>query len=174
MIRSTLAQQRLPLPIRPQGGGAGTVVRLSATGLPPQTRFLIAFANLSQYQLLQRVTTDENGSFITAQEVPDWAELNRVHYFFASYDDEIPVAFSSAFHVTAANGVARVTGTIGERTEGCVDLRDARNELYHLQGDVGERQPGDHVTVAGTIGDPTACSGTGIVIAVTDFRVLPR
>jgi hypothetical protein len=173
MLRPTLLQQRLPLPIRPKGGAAGTVVRLSAEGLPPSSRLLIAFANLSQYQLLQRVTTDENGSFITAQEVPEWAELNRVHYFFASFDDEIPLALSSGFHVTAENGIARVTGSIGERADGCVDLRDAKNELYHLEGDLGERKPGDRVTVVGTIADPTACGGAGIAIAVSDFRVLP-
>jgi hypothetical protein len=120
------------------------------------------------------VSTDENGSFVTAQEVPDWAELNRVHYFFASYDDEIPVALSSAFHVTAANGVARVTGTIGERTEGCVDLRDAQDELYHLQGDVASASRAIASRWRGRSRIPPRAVDVGIVIAVSDFRVLPR
>lgn len=173
MFQPPPPQQKLPLPIRPKGGAVGTVVRLSATGLPPSQRLIIAFANLSQYQLMQRITTDDNGSFVTAQEVPDWAELNRVHYFFASFDDEIPLALSSGFHVTAGNGIARVTGTVGDGAAGCVELRDAKNELYHLEGDVGERKPGERLTVVGTIADPAACSGTGIAIAVTDFRVEP-
>ena len=173
MTRPTPPQQKLPLPIRPKGGAVGTVVRLTASGLPPSTRLIIAFANLSQYQLMQRVATDETGTFTTAQEVPEWAEPNRVHYFFASFDDEIPLALSSGFHVTTADGTARVAGTIGERADGCVDLRDAKNELYHLTGDVGERKPGDRITVRGTIADPAACGGAGIVIAVSEFSVQP-
>lgn len=167
MTRPWLPQQKLPLPIAPRGGSIGAVVRLSAQGLPPKSSLLIAFANLRMYQLMQRVTTDETGSFLTAQEVPEWAELNGVHYFFASFDDEIPLALSEGFHVTAPDGSARVTGTIGNRAEGCVELRDAKDVLYHLVGEVGERQPGERVAVRGTIGEPTACAGgAGIVFTV--------
>jgi hypothetical protein len=144
---------------------------LSATGLAPNTRHIIAFANLMNYQLVGRVETDENGSFASTQRVPDWAELDRVHYFFAALANEIPLAFSSGFHVTAADGGATITGWIEGGTAGCVELRDVREELYHLAGDIGERKRGDRVVVRGTIAEPTACSGTGIVIAVKDVRV---
>ena len=171
MIKPPTSQVRLPLPIRPKGGAIGAEVQLSATGLAPNTRHIIAFANLINYQLVGRVTTDENGSFAIAQRVPDWAELDRVHYFFAALANEVPLAFSNGFHVTAPDGTATVTGWIGNRSEGCVDLRDPREELYHLVGDVGERKPDERVVVRGTIAEPTACSGAGIVIAVKEVRV---
>ena len=171
MFKPPPSQVRLPLPIRPKGGAIGTEVQLSATGLAPNVSHLIAFANLTKYQLLGRVTTDENGSFAAAHRVPDWAEPDGVHYFFAALGNEVPLAFSTGFHVTAADGSATVTGWIGNRAEGCVDLRDVKEELYHLVGDVGERKPDDRVVVRGTIADATACSGTGIVIAVRDVRV---
>jgi hypothetical protein len=163
---------RLPLPIRPKGGAIGTEVHLSTTGLAPNTRYIIAFANLTNYQLVGRVTTDESGSFSTTQRVPDWAELDRVHYFFAALANEVPLAFSTGFHVTAADGAAVVTGWIEERTAACVELRDVKEELYHLTGEVGERKAGERVEVRGTITDSTACAGAGIVIAVRTVRVL--
>jgi hypothetical protein len=171
MFKPTPSQVRLPLPIRPRGGAIGAEVQLSATGLAPNVRHIIAFANLTSYQLVGRVTTDQNGGFAIAQRVPDWAELDRVHYFFAALANEIPLAFSHGFHVTAADGTGTVTGWIGDRAEGCVDLRDVREELYHLTGDIGERKPNDRVVVRGTIAESTPCSGTGIVIAVRDVRV---
>ena len=57
MTGPVLIQQKLPLPITPRGGAIGSEVLLGATGLPPQARLLIAFANLQGYQLLQRVET---------------------------------------------------------------------------------------------------------------------
>jgi hypothetical protein len=152
------------------------VVSLSATGLPPSSTLLIAFANLQSYQLLQRIDTDAQGSFSTTQEVPAWAELNGAHYFFASFADERPLAFSHAFHVTTRSGTARVSGTIAQRGEGCVDLKTPGDVLYHLLGDVDELQPGDRVTVMGTIADAAACGGTGVSIQVsevTDRRPAP-
>ena len=46
MVAPFVPQVRLPLPISPRGGAIGTVVELSATGLPPKSTLLIAFANL--------------------------------------------------------------------------------------------------------------------------------
>ena len=162
-------QVRLPLPISPRGGAIGTVVNLSATGLPPSVQMLVAFANLQSYQLLQRIDTDAQGSFSTTQEVPAWAEINGAHYFFVSFADERPVAFSHAFHVTPRNGTARVTGTIAQVAEGCVDLKTPGDVLYHLVGQVGELGAGDRVTVLGTIAEaPAACGGTGVAIQVTE------
>jgi hypothetical protein len=166
-----LSQVRLPLPIRPKGGAIGAEVQMSATGLAPNTRHIIAFANLLNYQLVGRVTTDENGSFSTTQRVPDWADVDRPHYFFAALANEVPLAFSTGFHVTAADGVATVTGWIEDRTGGCVNLKDVREELYHLTGDVGERKSGERVEVRGTIADQAVCGGAGIVVAVTSVRV---
>ena len=164
-----LPQQKLPLPITPRGGAIGTEVGLEATGLPPQTNLLIAFANLQSYQLLQRVTTDDEGHFTTRQEVPPWAIVGGVHYFFASFSDERPLALSEGFHVTMADGTARVRGKIGGQAEHCIELRDSGDVLYHLVGGIGERVLGDRVTVTGTIADAAACAGPGISIAVTDI-----
>ena len=169
MTGPTLIQQKLPLPITPRGGAIGSVVSLEATGLPAQSRLIIAFANLQSYQLMQRVTTDDDGYFTTTQEVPPWAIVGGVHYLFASFSDERPLALSDGFHVTTADGTARVRGKVGEQAEGCVELRNSGDVLYHLVGDVGERAPGDRVTVVGTIADNTACAGPGIAIAVTDI-----
>jgi hypothetical protein len=164
-------QVRLPLPIEPRGGAIGTVVSLSATGLPPEETLLIAFANLQSYQLLQQVTTDKDGSFSTTQEVPRWAELNGAHYFFASRSDERPLAFSYAFHVTPNSGVARVTGTIGSAVNGCLDQKTPGDVLYHLTGATGTRVAGERVRVTGTIADAAVCGGAGVVIDVTEIEL---
>jgi hypothetical protein len=168
----SIPQERRPLAIAPRGGAIGTEVALSATGLPPLSSFLIAFANLQNYQLLQRVATDADGAFATKQVVPPWAVLDGAHYFFASFSDEIPRAFSLAFHVTAADGAARVDGTVGDRADGCVDL-NAGEVLYHLTGDVGDVQKGDRILVRGTLVDTAPCGGTGIVVAATSVARRP-
>ena len=168
------AQQRLPLPTEPRGGAIGSAVTLRAAGLPPDTELLIAFANLQNYQLIQRVTTDSTGSFTTVSEVPRWAVLDGVHYFFASFADEIPLAFSNGFHVTEADGTARVEGTVENADGGCVDLRNAGDVVYHLVGDVGQRKPGARIAVTGAIADPSACGGGGPVISIRQITDLPR
>jgi hypothetical protein len=173
MMPAAAPQQRLPLPIAPRGGAIGTVVTLGATGLPPEQELLIAFANLQGYQLLKRVTTDVDGAFATTLTVPPWAQRDGLHYVFASFSDEIPLALSSAFHVTAPDGIARIEGTIGSAAGGCVDLSDGFEGLYHLVGEVGDRKAGDKVAVAGTIEDAAACSGKGIVIRVTEVTAQP-
>ena len=165
-----LIQEKLPLPIAPRGGAIGTEVSLGATGLPPQANLLIAFANLQSYQLLQRVTTDSEGRFTTTEKVPPWAIVGGVHYFFASFSDERPLALSDGFHVTTADGTVRVKGMIGGQVQSCVELRNTGDVLYHLVGGIGERLPGDRVSVTGTIAD--ACAGPGIVIAVTDIAAV--
>ena len=165
-------QQKLPLPITPRGGAIGTEVSLEATGLPPQSNLLITFANLQSYQLLQRVRTDDEGYFTTTQEVPPWAIVGGVHYFFASFSDERPLALSEGFHVITADGTARVRGKIGDQAESCVELRTTGDVLYHLVGGVGARLPGDRVAVTGTIADADACAGPGIAIAVTDIAAV--
>ncbi len=92
-----------------------------------------------------------------------------MHYFFASFSDERPLALSDGFHVTTAGGTARVRGKIGDQAESCVEPRNSGDGLYHLMGGIGERVLGDRVTVTGTIADAAACSGPGIAIAVTDI-----
>ncbi len=169
-----IPQVRLPLAISPRGGAIGTVVTLGATGLPPQSTLLITFANLQSYQLLQEVVTDGDGSFATTQVVPPWAQLDGVHYFFASFSDEKPLAFSGGFHVTAANGTVRVEGTIGSDAAGCVELTDRGDVLYHVVGDIGEHLPGDRVALVGTLADPSECDGTGIAVAISDSMAVPR
>ena len=172
MTDPVLVQQKLPLPISPRGGAIGTEVLLEATGLPPQANLLIAFANLQSYQLLQRVKTDDEGSFTTTEEVPPWAIVGGVHYFFTSFSDERPLALSDGFHVTTADGTARVRGKIGDQVESCVELRNSGDVLYHLVGGIGESVPGDRVTVTGTIADAAACAGPGIAIAVSDITAV--
>ena len=174
MTDPKILQVKLPLAIAPRGGAIGADVTLEATGLPPQANLLIAFANLQSYQLLQSVLTDDDGSFTTTEKVPPWAMLDGVHYFFGSFSDERPLAMSDGFHVTAADGGARVEGTIGSQVEGCVELRNAADVLYHLVGGIGVQSPGDRVAVRGTIADVSSCGGLGVGMAVTDVTALPR
>jgi hypothetical protein len=117
------------------------------------------------------VVTDKDGSFSTTQEVPVWAELNGAHYFFASFFDERPIAFSHAFHVTPKSGVARVSGTIGSTAEGCIDLKTPGDVLYHLTGDAGTRVAGERVVVTGAIADAAVCGGAGVTIDVSAIEV---
>ena len=134
MTGPMLIQQKLPLSITPRGGAIGSKVSLEATGLPPQSNLLIAFANLQSYQLMQRVTTDDEGYFTTTQEVPPWAIVGGVHYLFASFSDERPLALSEGFHVTTADGTVRVRGKIGDQAEGCVELRNSGGRALPPRG----------------------------------------
>lgn len=172
MTPTILPQERLPLPISPRGGAVGSVVSLSATGLPPQTGLLVAFANLQSYQLLGDLVTDPNGSFSTTAIVPPWAELDGLHYFFVSFSDERPLALSPAFHVTAPDGTARVEGTIETAAEGCLDLKAPGDGLYHLVGGTRQHRTGERIAVVGRIGDAAACGGNGVVITVRDSMSL--
>lgn len=168
----TLIQKKLPLPIAPRGGAIGTEVILEATGLPPQANLLVAFANLQSYQLLQPVTTDSDGRFTTTEKVPPWAKVGGVHYFFASFSDERPLALSGGFHVTTADGTVQVRGTIGDQADSCIELRNTRDVLYRLVGGIGDLLPGDRVSVTGTIADADACTGSGIAIAITEITAV--
>jgi hypothetical protein len=85
-----------------------------------------------------------------------------------------PLAISSAFQVTDANGMLVRTGRLQAATNGgtCVELLTTENDHYWLTGDTGVFQPGDRVVVESKVGSPAAC-GRGerdVVLQVVGIR----
>jgi hypothetical protein len=157
------------LPCTPRGGPIGTEVTVGTAGLPPEEPMLVAFANLQSYELLRRVLTDKDGAFTATVRVPAWADVNVVHYVFVSRLDERPLAMTEPFHVTADDGVARVVGRIGERVNGCLELKNTEGIVYHLVGAPEEQKPGGYVRVLGTLAEGDPCGNGGLAVAVTDI-----
>jgi hypothetical protein len=83
-----------------------------------------------------------------------------------------PLAISSAFQVTDANGVLVRTGRLQPPTGSCVELLTTENDHYWLTGDTGVFKPGDRVVVESKVGNPAAC-GRGerdVVLQVVGIR----
>jgi hypothetical protein len=157
------------LPCTPRGGAIGTEVTVGTAGLPPEEPMLVAFANLQSYELLRRVLTDKDGAFTATVRVPAWADVNVVHYVFVSRLDERPLAMTEPFHVTAPDGVARVVGRIGERVNGCLELKNTEGIPYHLIGAGEEHKTGALVRVLGTVAASDPCGSDVLAISVSDI-----
>lgn len=155
-----------------RGGPPRTEVAVSMDGLPPRQPVIIGFGSLAAHELVAEGEADAKGSLRLTVEVPYWAELNRPHFFFFAFADQRPRGFSPPFHVTAADGTARVTGTISAEGTSCLALVGPGDTLYTLQGDLGTWAPGTRVTVVGTVLEGPACGGQGLPIAVREIRAL--
>ena len=144
--------QQSPLQISPRGGPTGSEVTLTATSLPPLARISIGFGSFSQHEIIALLMTDGDGAFTQTAPVPPWAVRDQIHFFFASMGNQQPRDLSDGFHVTAADGTARVRGEISDEGN-CRGLRGENDALYTLVGDTHEWPAGACVAVAGTIVD---------------------
>lgn len=164
-------QQERRIVIAPKGAPAGTEVTVTMTGMPPLTGLQIGFGSLQEHQFIARTPSDENGNATHVVRLPDWAQRDKVHFFFIAWGDIRPRGFSDAFHVTGPESVARVAGLLGREGESaCTTLRDGADNLYSLIGDTSSFPPGARVVVRGPVVDGTPCSGLGITISVTEIR----
>lgn len=161
--------QEPTLTVSPRGAPVDSEVTVSMAGLPPQLGIIIGLGSLSAHELIAQADTDAEGSVRVVVTIPYWAELDRPHVFFYAFADQRPRGFHP-FHVTAADGTARVTGTIRAGGTSCVALDGPGGALYTLQGEIGDWAPGTRVTVIGRIAQGPACSGEGLPISVREIR----
>lgn len=166
--------QSAPQQIRPvlsrRGGPAGAEVRLTMDGVLPLLPVRIGFGSLSQYEVIARVEADVLGKLAVDLRVPAWAELDRIHYFVVSSGNQMPRVLSDAFHVTDAEGMARIYGAISAEGLSCLMLDGPQSTLYALEGATGLWRAEQRVMVIGTVRDRPMCSSRGLPIAVREIR----
>lgn len=162
----------LAVEISPRAGPVGTEVEVRMEGLPPATELVLGFGILrGGYEWIGRAETDASGRLISEVEVPEWAGVDAVHYFFVTLPDRPPLGTSPGFHVTAPDGSLQARGRITEEGlgRGFTALRDEFEELYCLQGAVEGARPGERFSAEGRLGDPETCPD-GIPVRVAGGR----
>jgi hypothetical protein len=169
-LSSPSQQQRRRIAFTPRGGPIGSEVVVEITGLPPLMGIVLGFGNLQEHQILARSSSDGEGSAEFKVKVPAFSEPQKAHFFFVGFGDAQPRGVSDAFHVTAADGGARVQGEITDEGTGCTALRTAFDTLYVLVGDLSAWHPGQRVVLRGKIVDAAPCGDQGIAIAVEEIR----
>jgi hypothetical protein len=168
-LPATPQQPRRVIPT-PRGGPIGSEITVNVTSLPPMIGIQIGFGNLQQHQIVGRSNSDGEGVASVKVRIPGFADRDKPHFFFVTFADTNPRGVSDAFHVTADDGTARVSGEITAEGKSCTVLRTARNDAYVLLGDVSEFKPGARVSLRGTIADGAPCGDEGIPIAVSEIR----
>lgn len=158
--------------VTPRGAPVEGEVTLTVTGLEPGVGVRIGFGSFRQNQGgFARSQAGPDGTLVQKVQVPSWAEVDRVHFFYVTADNQ-PRAFTGPFHVTDAEGTVRVAGRISTVREArCVELTGPENSLYELQGELGIRNPGDAVQIVGTIAAESVCGSEGVPVVVRE--VLP-
>jgi hypothetical protein len=157
----------------PSSGPPGTTVAVKWEYLPAITPMRIGVgAQRVGFEVLKEVLSDEKGEFADTIKIPEWASTNRpvMLIVFDFYFN--PLAISSAFQVTDANGILVRTGRLQQRTGTCAELLSTENDYYWLVGDVGTFRPGDRVVVESKLGTPAEC-GRGerdVVLRITSIR----
>ena len=164
-----------PLQVKPalslRGAPADMEVRISMTGLPMEALIYIGFGGIGAggHEIIGQTETDEEGAFSIPVHVPKWPDPNRIYFFFVTFADQSPRAFSEPFLVTKQDGTVRLRGRISDEAAPCVAIRGPGAELYTLEGEVGDWAPGARVIVTGTVATESACGG-GIPIAVSGIE----
>jgi hypothetical protein len=143
------AQPTLSVP----GAAVGSQVTVSMSqGLPPGSRMSMGFGGLSgSYELIGRAQTDSLGAFSLTVAVPEWAERNRIYYFFLNAGGASRL-FSDPFIVTDGEGALQVTGFVTEMADGCVVMAGFDETKYALIGVTTTHAVGDRITVDGSLG----------------------
>ncbi len=155
----------------PMGGPVGTDVEVWMDGLPAEATVMIGFGTVRGHQIIGETQVDDEGSLSTTVQVPSEVEENTSHYFFVADANQQPMSVSDAFHVTAPDGSLEVTAVVTDEGQACLALRGQEDELYTLEGDVPDLEPGDRVVVQGTAAHDSACE-QGLTIAVEAVDVL--
>ena len=156
-----------------RGGPVGTEVTVVMTGLDPAQSVRIGFGSFTQYTGLGSHEAGPEGMLVANLVIPDWAEVDHPHYFVLNLGNRVPRITSEPFHVTDADGIAHVSGTVNDQGIGCLGIDGPEGVLYALQGGRRGFKPGQRVKVVGTIADVEACSGLGLPIAVQEITASP-
>ena len=170
MPQSAPSQEKRKPILSLRGGPAGAEVTVVLTGLEPAQSVRIGFGSLSQYSGLGGGEAGPEGMMVSNIVIPDWAEVDRVHYFVLNLGNRLARILSEPFHVTDPEGIAHIYGTVNDQGIGCLAIDGPEDVLYTLQGDHRRWTAGQRVRVVGTIADVEACSGQGLPIAVREIE----
>ena len=90
------------------------------------------------FEVLSEVLSDERGEFTDTITIPEWAQTDRpvMLVVFDFYFN--PLAISSGFQVTDANGVILRTGELKEPSGKCAVLEGEGGAIYYLTGNSGD------------------------------------
>ena len=142
----------------PVSGPAGTTVSVRWQYLPAITPMRLGVgAQRVGFEVLSEVLSDERGEFTDTITIPEWAQTDRpvMLVVFDFYFN--PLAISSGFQVTDANGVILRTGELKEPSGKCAVLEGEGGAIYYLTGNSGDFNPGDRVLLQATVTDPAVC-----------------
>lgn len=183
---------RATITLEPRSGPPGTDVQVRVAGFPPDVVVDVGFgpAGEEDFRLLSRSSTGSEGTTAAAVRVPDDAVPGRPYRFVAAYSPAL-LRLADTFWVTApapagppadtsaggrmdtdsagsaapVAGETRVTGLLTDEGVECPALRGDDGRLYTLAGDTGGFEPGDRVTVLGTVAEMSTCmQGTTISV----------
>ena len=142
----------------PSSGPPGTKVAVRWEFLPAITPMRLGVgAQRVGFEVLTEVLSDEKGQFADTIRIPEWADTSRpvMLVVFDFYFN--PLAISSAFQVTDANGMVSRTGRLQEQTGRCAELLTTDGDRYYLKGDASAYAPGDRVVVSARLAKPSDC-----------------
>lgn len=156
--------------VSPRSGTPATDITISAAGFEPGARIAIGVGPpQSEYEVFTHVAADATGRVRTTVNVPDWVEAGRDYLFVASPVGSDEKAISEPFRVTAGDTDehpdehVEVTGVLTDEGVECPVLRTDDDDLYTLTGEIGAYEPGDRVTIEGSITEVSICmQGTTI------------
>ncbi len=158
--------------LSPRSGRAGTVVTLSATGMPAITPVRIGIgATEVGFEEIGQAMTNDRGELSLTVTVPSWTQPDLTHIFIVFDFYFIPIAVSDEFFVLTPDGTVERQGRITNGVGDCPvpGLLTDEGVLYTLVGDLSGFEAGDRVVVEGGIADSTLCP-QGATIEVLQIR----
>ena len=162
--------------VTPDHGLPGSEVRIAASGFPESDSVVVGFGPLnSEYEVLERVRTDDQGQVETSVTVPTWAERARPYVWVVASPDNEPRAVSGRFLIATAEEAAerqvRIEGTVTDEGVECPAMRDSDGALYTLAGAPDWVIPGVEIVVEGQVAEMSFCQqGTTIDVSEVTRR----
>ena len=157
----------------PASGPPGTLVSVRWQYLPAITPVRLGVgAQRVGFEVLREILTSNEGEFTDTIRVPEWAESNRPHMLVVLDFYFRPLAVSSAFQVTAADGSLSREGRLMDGAGNCAVMQAEGGEFYYLSGDMKGLKAGDRAIVTGKLGERSLCNAgeREVTIRVTEVR----
>ena len=157
----------------PSSGPPGTTVVVRWQYLPAMTPVRLGVgAQRVGFEVLKEILTSTTGEFTDTIKVPAWAESNRPHMLVVLDFYFRPLALSTAFQVTEADGSLSREGMLLESAGRCAVMQAEGGEFYFLAGDMKGLKQGDRALVRGRLADASVCGAADkeTTILVSDAR----
>ena len=161
--------------VAPRIGPPGTRVEIYTENLPPQAKIHVGVGAMrAGFEALAEATQEIWGEVSATVRIPRYATWERPIVFIVFNGVFSPIGISDPFHVTNEMGLVRRAGRITDEGLACLTLRDPDQYMYALAGDLAglrNLEPGDEVTVEGTVTESGPCGGADQIDVVRWERV---